>query len=108
MVTLSRTALAKLQSIGKQQVAVAELEALGLNVRTINLLERHLGVVWLEELLRYTPDELKQRVPHLGDRRVAEILDCLKRFDGLDKARTSLSKRFGVRRPQAQQTNQAF
>ncbi len=100
MVSLSKTAFAKLCKIGIQQVAVAELEALGLQVRTINSLERHLGVIWLEDLLQYTPDQLRQKVPHLGDRGLAEILDCLDRFDQIDGARKTLSKRFGVRLPQ--------
>ena len=100
MVSLSKTAFAKLRKIGIQQVAVAELEALGLKVRTINSLERHLGVIWLEDLLQYTPDQLRQKVPHLGDRGLAEILDCLDRFDQIDGARKTLSKRFGVRLPQ--------
>ena len=100
MVSLSKTALAKLRKIGIQQVAVAELEALGLQVRTINSLERHLGVIWLEDLLQYTPDQLRQKVPNLGDRGLAEILDCLDCFDQIDGARKTLSKRFGVRLPQ--------
>lgn len=62
---------------------IAELEALGLSLRVINLLEEKLGIIWLRELLSYDPSELRERVPFLGQSGVEEIIGALSRFDQL-------------------------
>ncbi len=72
-----------LARLGRKQVAVAQLEAVGLPLRIINLLEESLGVVWLEELLVHTPDELMERVPNLGKKSVQTILRSVQRLDEL-------------------------
>ena len=67
-------------SLGNQQIAVAELEAVGLPLRIINLLEDYLGVIWLEDLLKYTPGELRQRVPNLGDKSLKLLVGSIHRL----------------------------
>ncbi len=86
----------RLAKLEKEQIAIAELEALGLPIRTINLLEQSLGIIWLEDLLRFTPDELRERVSNLGEKGLQQILDCLARFDQIEKAKKQLPKRFNV------------
>ena len=66
-----------LSSVGHQQIAIAELEAVGLPLRIINLLEDYLGAIWLEDLLQYTPQQLRDRVPNLGEKSLGLILDSL-------------------------------
>tara|TARA_Y100000296_G_C5018086_1_gene178431 strand:+ start:92 stop:478 length:387 start_codon:yes stop_codon:yes gene_type:complete len=58
------------------EMAIAELEPLGLSVRTIAGLEDKLGVVYLEDLLKKTLEEVKA-VRNLGDSAVAEIETAL-------------------------------
>ncbi len=85
-----------LQTIGKQQVAVAELEAVGLPLRIINMLERNLRIIWIEDLLQYTPQQLKENVPYLGDGGVALIIDSVCCLDDIGRAQQHLPERFNV------------
>ena len=84
------------QTIGKQQVAVAELEAVGLPLRIINMLERNLGIIWIEDLLHYTPQQLKENVPYLGDGGVRLIMDSVCCLDDIGRAQQHLPERFNV------------
>ena len=68
----------QLQTVGKRQVAIAQLETVGLPLRIINMLEQTLGIIWIEDLLRYTPQQLKDNVPYLGDGGVALIVDSVR------------------------------
>lgn len=46
-------------------------------MRIINLLEDYLGAIWLEDLLQYTPQQLRERVPNLGEKSLRLILESL-------------------------------
>ncbi len=85
-----------LARIGKEQIAVAELEALGLPLRTINMLEQSLGAIWLEDLLKFTPDQIRERVSNLGEKGVQQILECLERFDQIESEKRLLPQRFNM------------
>lgn len=55
-----------------EKMAIAELEPLGLSIRTITGLEDKLGIIYLEELLKLTLAELKA-VKNLGTQAVKEV-----------------------------------
>jgi hypothetical protein len=90
---ITGSVLDQLRKIDKKQIAVAQLEALGLPLRIINMLEQYLGVIWLDELLQYTPDDLKENVPNLGDKGIALILDTVRRFDDVEQANEAAARR---------------
>ena len=67
--------------------AVAELEYLGLPVRTINILEESkYQITRLEDLLGRRRDELLE-IPNFGENTLGELLDCLSRYNRLDEAK---------------------
>ena len=67
--------------INAESTAIAELETYGLSLRIINLLEDNLGIIWLEDLLSHTAEELRDNVPNLGKKSVQDILDSVARFN---------------------------
>ena len=77
-----------LKHVEAKQIAVAQLEMVGLPLRIINLLENELGVIWLEDLLSYTPSQLKESVPNLGDKSVTSIVESVNQFLGRQVAST--------------------
>ena len=65
---------------------VANLEYLGLTVRTLNILENSgFGIMQLEDLLVRTPDELLD-IPSVTPSVLHEIFGSLARYDQLDRA----------------------
>ena len=77
--------------------AVAELEYLGLSVRTINLLENsRFGITKLEELLNLQRDELLT-IPNFGASGLTEVMDCLGRYHELDTARRRVERGAGAK-----------
>ena len=67
--------------------AVAELEFLGLPVRTINILEEsRLGITHLRELMSHRPEDLLA-IPNFGDHGFCELMNCLSRYHHLDEAK---------------------
>jgi len=59
-------------------VAVAELEEFGLKVKNINLIEQQLGIIYIEDLLRYTSDQLKDQVRNFGKSGVKQLKKALR------------------------------
>lgn len=75
----------------------AELEYLGLPLRTINLLENsHFQIVRLEQLVSLSRDQLLE-IPNLGSHGLRELLLCLSRYDELDEIKCRMSKALGER-----------
>ena len=71
----------------KQGDAVAELEYLGLAVRTINILEgSKFQITNLEELMSRRKQELLE-IPNFGRHGLREVLECLAKYHELDDAR---------------------
>ena len=60
------------------RIAIAELEGYGLPVRAINMLEDELGMIWLDELLELTPDEL-MAVPCIGRTTSVQVIRAVRR-----------------------------
>ncbi len=87
----TRARHAMLMALDGSDFGIAEMEALGLSLRVINLLEEKLGIIWLSELLAYGPDELRQRVAFLGQSGVDEIMAALSRFDQLGDCQAQLA-----------------
>lgn len=79
-------------SLDTKQIAVAQLEAVGLPLRIINLLESELGIIWLDDLLKYTPDQLKEKVANLGDKSVDLIIACVSKLVDDANSRSFLTK----------------
>ena len=63
--------VAIVEAVG-QNMAIAELEPLGLSIRTISGLEEKLGLIYLGDLLSLTMVELKS-VKNLGDKALREV-----------------------------------
>lgn len=76
-----------IQDAAKAGMAVAELEYLGLSVRTINALEssKH-NCVFLKDLIELSGDQIAE-IPSLGANSLKEIVDALNRFAEFEKAR---------------------
>lgn len=74
-----------------QEMAIAELEPLGLSMRTISGLESKLGIIYLKDLLEKTLEELKD-VKNLGAQAVREIEAAL---NDLPKLTEKYKKSFG-------------
>jgi len=78
--------------------AVAELELLGLPVRTINLLEDSgLHITRLSELMSYRQEELLE-IPNFGAHGLRELMQCLALYHQLDAAKERLSVAFDKRK----------
>ena len=73
-------------------MAIAELEPLGLSIRTITGLEDKLGIIYLEQLMNITLDELKS-VKNLGAQAVREVEIAL---NDLPKLTDNLKKQHGL------------
>ena len=72
----------------------AELEYLGLPLRTINLLENSIfQIVRLEQLVSLSRDQLLE-IPNLGSH---GLLLCLSRYDELDEIKCRMSEALGER-----------
>lgn len=68
-------------------VAIAELEYLGLSVRTINALESSVhNCVFLEDLIELSADQVAE-IPSLGQHGLGEIIEALRRFPELESQR---------------------
>lgn len=73
-------------------MAVAELEYLGLSVRTINALESSkYKCVFLEDLIVLSPEEITS-IPSLGTGGLKEIVAALQRFPELEQERLRWNK----------------
>jgi len=71
----------------KRGDAVAELEYLGLPVRTINMLEHSkYQITRLDQLMSRRREELLE-IPNFGQNTLTELLDCLSRYNELDEAK---------------------
>ena len=83
--------------------AVAELELLGLPVRTINLLEySKLKITGLSELMGFQQEELLE-IPNFGTHGLRELMQCLSRYHHLDAVKQQLSSAFDKRKVTAMQ-----
>lgn len=56
---LAKEAIDAIIAAINEEMCVAELEPLGVTVKTITGLEREFGIIYVEDLLGYTPRELK-------------------------------------------------
>lgn len=80
---------------------VAELELLGLPVRTINLLEdSRLQITLLSELMSYRQEELLE-IQNFGAHGLRELMQCLAQYHHLEEARRRLSSAFDQRKVSA-------
>ena len=78
--------------------AVAELEYLGLTVRTINILESSkLQITSLEQLVSHRPQDLLE-IPNFGSHGLREVMASLARYHelGAAKKRVEMDFRRGV------------
>ncbi len=82
-----------LMAVDSRDFGIAQLEALGLSLRVINLLEEKLGIIWLHELLEFEPESLRVNVPFLGQSGVDEIIQCLGQFNRLASGCTELARK---------------
>lgn len=80
----------KLQKAVDEGMALAELQLLGLSVRTINTLEDH-KCVYVRDLLKYTKEKVKA-MKNMGDFALLEIERSFSNFDLLDKKNKQLTK----------------
>lgn len=76
------------------QIAIAELEAVGLPLRIINLIERSTGLIWVNDLVKLTPEELKEKVTFLGERGVRTVIRCLHRLNEMEQGKRELQQRY--------------
>ena len=67
-------------------LAVAELEYLGLSLRVVNTLEEKLGVLYLQELIDMSEEELLS-TRQLGSGALKQISKALERFPELESER---------------------
>ena len=66
--------------------ALANLELLGLSVRTINMLEHSCyQITTLEDLLNCRREDLME-IPNFGRGSLQQVFDCLARYDQLETA----------------------
>jgi len=71
-----------LKKASRMNIAVAELESYGLSVKTIQGLESKLGIIYVEQFLDISLDDLK-RTKNLGPvaiQEISKILDFLPLF----------------------------
>jgi DNA-directed RNA polymerase alpha subunit len=65
--------------------AVAEMEMLGLSLRTINILEEsRFQIVRLSELVSFQRNQLME-ISNFGEHGLHELMDCLSRYYLLDR-----------------------
>ena len=65
--------------------AVAEMEMLGLSLRTINILEEsRFQIVRLSELVSLQRNQLRE-ISNFGEHGLCELMDCLSRYYLLDR-----------------------
>lgn len=64
-------------------MAVSELEPLGLSTRTIGVLEEQLGIIYIKDLIRHTKQEILD-APNMGIGGVMEIEDALNDLPALN------------------------
>jgi DNA-directed RNA polymerase alpha subunit len=72
-------------------LAVAELEYLGLSLRVVNTLEQKVGVVYLQDLLSMSEEDIAN-VRQLGSGAIKQISDALARFPELEQERSRWSR----------------
>jgi len=63
--------------------SVAELAKLGVAIRTIAALEKHLGIIYLEDLVCVTSEQVCE-VPNIGAKAQDSIMDALCRYHEID------------------------
>jgi len=61
----------------EDRATIADLEIYGLPIRIINALENHLGLVWLDDLLAFSDDELRS-TKGLGPYAVRVVREALR------------------------------
>lgn len=82
----------KIHEAARNGFAVAELECLGLSVRTINALEASkYNIIFLDELIERTDKELSS-LRNLGKHGLREITAALAKFARFEEANRSLQK----------------
>lgn len=62
------------------RAAVADLELYGLPTRTINILEMHMGIIYIDQLRGVTREMLLERCGALGPKSLVTLRDALLRF----------------------------
>lgn len=72
-------------------LAIAELEYLGLSLRVVNTLEQKVGIVYLQDLLSMSEEDIA-KIRQLGDGAIKQISDALARFPELEQERYRWNK----------------
>lgn len=72
-------------------LALAELEYLGLSLRVVNTLEQKVGVVYLQDLLSMSEEDIAG-IRQLGSGAIKQLSDALARFPELERERSRWNK----------------
>lgn len=84
----SEKAKIALQKGVKNGDCVADLELIGLNLRTISILDDY-GIITLEDLLLKNQADLRA-IPSIGGSAMRELLECLGKYHELEKKRARI------------------
>lgn len=77
----------------KEDIAIAELEYLGLSLRVINSLEdSKYNLVYLDDLLMLSKQEISL-IPNIGKSGVKQIFDAIENISHLDEKKNALEFR---------------
>jgi DNA-directed RNA polymerase alpha subunit len=83
---LPKKAIVAIQEGITQNATVAELEYLGVSLRTINQIEEYCGIIYLKDLLKLTDKEILN-IPNLGEKGLASIKQALSDYDQLESSK---------------------
>lgn len=83
---ISKKAIFAIQEGIKNEDTIAQLEYLGVSLRTINQIEDNCGLIYLKELVSLTDKKLLE-IPNLGEKGLATIKTALQNYHELDATR---------------------
>lgn len=84
---MTKKALTAIRKGISRQATIAELEYLGVNLRTINQIEECCGIIYLSDLLKLTDKELL-KIPNLGEKGLASIKQALFNYHELEVSKS--------------------
>lgn len=79
---ISKKAMLAIQKGIEDENTIAQLEYLGVSLRTINQIEDHCGLIYLKDLVSLTDDEILT-IPNLGEKGLASIKTALQNYHKL-------------------------